>query len=328
MTPSPGVLVVDTDTGIDDAMALVHALLDNAPIELITTVHGNSDVDSCTRNALELLELTQTDIPVARGAQGPIIQGCGAAPQIHGIEGRGSLPAPVLRTRPVPGHAVQRILEMVASNPSEVTIVAMGRLTNVALACLLEPQTMKSVRKVVWMGGAVSVSGNTSPVAEANLDGDPEALRIVLAHGVPLTILPLDVTMDVRLTQDDLNSLAASAHRAVVHLTRLVPFYLDAYEAILGVRECALHCGLLMGIVMDPSLVTASTRLPVTVELQGEHTRGMLVVDRREARGVRTPAVPSDIHTPEIITGVDGQKYKAQFLAALLGTTSTATGSR
>ncbi|MGW4031824.1 nucleoside hydrolase [Streptomyces sp. NPDC004838] len=177
---------------------------------------------------------------------------------VHGREGRGSLPAPALRTRPVPGHAVQRILETVAPNPSEVTIVAMGRLTNVALACLLEPETMKLVRNVVWMGGAVSVSGNTSPVAEANLDGDPEALRIVLAHAVPLTILPLDVTMDVRLTQDDLNGLATSAHPAVAHLTRLVPFYLDAYESILGVRECALRCGLLMGIVMDPGLVTSS----------------------------------------------------------------------
>ncbi|NNN33860.1 nucleoside hydrolase [Streptomyces sp. S3(2020)] len=127
----------------------------------------------------------------------------------------------------------------------------MGRLTNIALACALDPALMRTVGQVLWTGGAI----------------------------------------DVRLTETELEQQRHNAHPAVRQACAVTPYYMDFYESILGVRECAMHCGLLLGLAMDPTLVREARHLPVAVELGGKHTRGMMVVDRRTARhgGQDTP---------------------------------------
>lgn len=192
----------------------------------------------------------------------------------------------------------------------------MGRLTNLALAYRLAPELMRKAGSILWMGGAFSLSGNTSPVAEANLDGDPEAARIICMSGLPLTILPLDVTMEARITGDDVEKMRSVNHPGVQHLVRVVPYYLDFYQSILGVRECAGHCGLLLSIAVDPTLVTQTYRLPVSVETNGEFTRGMLVVDRRDLRSLTNRE--AGVHGVNVIFKADTERYHSTFMDAIL----------
>lgn len=315
-------VVIDSDTGVDDVWGIIQLVLDpTVDVIAVTTVFGNSDVDSCTGNALELIELCGADVPVHRGASEPFVDGCGPAPHVHGPTGRGGLGPAAPSTRPAPGTAAVRLAELAADRGNDLTIVAMCRLTNIALACMLAPEALRGIGGVLWMGGAIAVSGNTSQVAEANLHGDPEALQIILDRGVPLTILPLDVTMDVRIGDDDLRELLrGDPHPVVRHACAVMPYYLDFYESVLGVREAAMHCGLLAGIALDPTLVTEAHRISVAVELAGGHTRGMLVVDRRAHRRLAGLDHAGPDELPLVVFGVDGERYKEQLFAALTAT--------
>lgn len=310
-------ILIDSDTGLDDALGLVHGLPKHGDeIIGITTVFGNASVEDCTAHALELVELTGTDVPVVQGAPEPLISGCGPAPQVHGAHGRGPLPAAAPTRTAQPGYAAVHILEQAGKYGSDLVIVAMGRLTNVALAYRLDPTLMHSIGRIYWMGGAVSVSGNTSAVAEANVDGDPEAAAIICASELPLTILPLDVTMDVRFTEQDMRSLDRSNHPAITHLHAVIPYYLDFYESILGVREGSMHCGLLLGIALDPTLITEQHALSVGVETVGTLTRGMFVVDRREMRRINYKSA-ANTSKVSVVYAVDAQRYKSTLMTDL-----------
>src|SRR5579862_3680594 len=164
-------VILDTDPGIDDALALYLALA--APelqLEALTTVSGNVHVDLTTRNALALLELAgRSDIPVARGSDRPLVRQPVVADFVHGGNGLGNVELPAPQTRPVSQHAVDLIIERVMSAPGEITLVPIGPLTNIALAVRREPRIAHHVREVVIMGGAVRRPGNASPVAEFNI---------------------------------------------------------------------------------------------------------------------------------------------------------------
>lgn len=309
-------LHIDSDTGLDDAMALVHGMLDqDMEIVSITTVHGNGGVDDCTAHALELTELMGANTPVVQGAAGPIIDGCGPAPQVHGKFARGGLPPASVSRRKTEGYAANYLIDQARRYGHDLTIVAMGRLTNLALAYLLDPAVMNSIRQIYWTGGSISVPGNVRAVTEANLDGDPEAARVLFNSGAPLTILPLDVTMRALVTAEDVARMATSRIPGVLHLSRILPYYLDFYESILGVRAAAAHCGLLLSIAADETLIAKSHRLPVDVELGGNFTRGMLVVDRRSLRA-DTPTEQPGTRT-RVIFDADVDRYLSEFRAAL-----------
>ncbi|WP_296071444.1 nucleoside hydrolase [uncultured Agrobacterium sp.] len=309
--------LIDSDTGLDDAMGFVHAmLLPQVEIVGITSVFGNAEMIDCAYHALEIVDLMGRQIPVVPGAREPLVAGCGPAPQVHGAFGRGPLGKLDLHDRLGEGYAANFILDQIRAHGAGLTIVAMGRLTNIALAYKLDPELMRSVGAIYWMGGAIAVSGNTTPVAEANLDGDPEAARIICMSDLPLVILPLDVTMDARITADDVTAMGDVANPGVQHLTKILPYYLDFYESILGVRECAGHCGLLIAMAIDPSLILSSHRLPVAVETGGEFTRSMLVVDRRKLRSV---VAHEGYETGvSVVLKADTVRYHDQFMQAML----------
>lgn len=307
-------ILIDSDTGIDDAMAFVHGfLIPEIDILSVTAVFGNASMQDCANHAIEIIDLMGKEVPVIAGATKPLISGCGAAPEVHGAYGRGALGPLENGHRIAPGHAATHILEQVRTHGSDLTIVAMGRLTNIAIACSLDPDLMKTVGRIYWMGGVFSVSGNTSPVAEANLHGDPEAARIVLGAGLPLTVLPLDVTMQTLISHEDIRSLERSSHPGVRHLTQIVPYYLDAYERIIGVRKCAGHCGLLLAIAAYPELQLETEDRPITVETSGEFARGMLVVDRRNQPAPR----PLDVPLSTLVVKADQKKYHEMFMQTL-----------
>jgi purine nucleosidase len=196
-------IVLDCDPGVDDAWAILHALGDPG-LELagITTVAGNAGLGATTANALRLCEFAGADVPVVAGnavplGGGPLTGDVAGAGGVHGAGGLGEarLPAPV--TRPRDGHAADFLVETVGAAPGEVTIVATGPLTNVALALRRRPGLAEEARDVVVMGGSLG-AGNATPYAEFNIAADPEAAALVFAAGRPVTMVGLDVTLRFR----------------------------------------------------------------------------------------------------------------------------------
>lgn len=304
-------MVVDCDTGVDDAMAVLYGLL--APeIEVVAlgTVWGNIPVELATTNTLRLLEIVdRPDIPVAEGAGKPLV---GAKWElkggVHGEDGQGNtnLPAPKLRAS---GEtAAEQIVRLGRERPGELTLVPVGPLTNVATALALDPETAMRYRSCVLMGGNFLAPGNAARFAEANIWHDPEAAQIVLNAGWPVVAVGLDVTMKCLLDQPALDRLHASGTPAGQHIHRITDYYLTRYERRRGRRECAMHDALALGIAADPSLITSSRKTRVDVELTGTHTRGMTVAD------LRVWAEPGDT---TVVLEADGARFRDRWLEIL-----------
>ena len=206
-------IIIDTDPGIDDAMAILFAL--NSPeLEVVglTTIFGNVHTDLATENALRLLEFAgQRTIPVAHGATKPLHIGFEDAPTfVHGENGLGEIELPAATTQADARPAAQFIVDMIMAHPREITLVPVGPLTNIALALALEPRIVANVADVVIMGGAGAVNGNVNPAAEANIWHDPHAADRVFGAGWPLTMVGLDVTEKTVMDEDFLAGLRAS----------------------------------------------------------------------------------------------------------------------
>ncbi len=221
-------IIIDTDPGIDDAMAIFFAL--NSPeLELIglTTIFGNGFTNLTTMNALRLLEIAgRPDIPVAVGASQPIADHFSEpGVVVHGDDGQGNLHLPPPTTKPVEQNAVDFIIEQVMRAPREITLVPIGPLTNIALALQQEPRIAGAVREVVIMGGNAFCAGNITPAAEANIFHDPEAADVVFGAGWPVTMVGLDVTQKTIMTRAQLEKLAQSDNTMSKHLSAIIPFY-------------------------------------------------------------------------------------------------------
>lgn len=292
MTPIPPPVVIDTDPGVDDALALMLAL--RSPelcVELISTVAGNVTVEQATANARQILSLINPPhVPiVAQGAARPLRRPLHVSTFVHGVDGLGGLTQ--LRRSdgrlrylpprwPAAQHqAVRRLLRLVDTYGAELSIIALGPLTNIARAVQRAPEVMRRVGRVVIMGGAIAVPGNVNPVAEFNIFVDPHAADIVFACGLPITLIPLDVTRQVRLTQALLRRHVRGPGTTLVQaVRRMTRHVLDGPQRAQGM---AMHDPLAVAVALDASLVR-TTSLPVVVETQGQQTLGMTVADRRE----------------------------------------------
>lgn len=297
-------LIIDTDPGVDDALALILAMRSpGAVVEAITTVSGNVPVAQATRNALTVLDLLDLPRrpPVASGAEAPLERSPVTATEVHGADGLGELgrfrnpdggpryPSP--RGAPAAGDAVSMILDTIRRFPDEVTLVALGPLTNVARALLKDPDGVRRLRRLVVMGGAVAVPGNVTPVAEFNIFGDPQAARLVLRSGLPVTLVPLDVTRRVRVAPGDLAAVPGRVGQFLRDATGCAFRFAEAQE---GGSWFTLHDPLAVAVALDPTLVTAEP-LALDVEVAGELTMGMTVADRRPrpGRGTAGAVVPT-----------------------------------
>lgn len=297
-------ILIDTDPGIDDAMAILYAIA--APdIELVglSTVFGNVTTGIATRNALQLLELAGLDVPVAHGAEKPLRRDLAPPPDyIHGAQGFGEalLPAPSRKTDPRPGPRF--IIETILANPGEITLIPVGPLTNIALALREAPEIAKAVKKLVVMGGAVRTAGNVNEHAEANIWGDPDAAAEVFAAEWPMTLVGLDVTQEVRCKDHDLDPMRASSARCGPFLNDAAAFYFRFHERDRGFTGCYLH---------DPSAVICATHpewfetveAPLTVAVDGEALG-------RTREGGRGPSQRAAI-------GVDADAVRQRFLEVL-----------
>jgi len=229
-------VIIDTDPGIDDAAAILLALTSpELSLEAITTVYGNGPVDTCTDNVVRiLLAAGRLDIPVHKGAGKPLLRTAneGWALDIHGSDVMGGAGYPLStaqRNLPESRHASLEIIGRVMDSPGEVTIIALGRLTNVALALSLELRLVQSVAEIIVMGCAVSVPGNVSPVASANLYEDPEAAAIVYSSGVPLVQVGLDVCNRVTIDQGQLDLIQQAGTPTTRLLAAATPYLQRPY---------------------------------------------------------------------------------------------------
>jgi inosine-uridine nucleoside N-ribohydrolase len=240
----PRKLLIDTDPGIDDAMAIFYAL-ESPELEVVglTTVFGNADTDVTTRNALSLLEIAQrSDIPVAAGAVKPLAMDYrGPAAFVHGLDGQGGVELPAPATAALATDAAHFIIDTVMSSPGQITLVPLGPLTNVALAMLVEPRLTQHVAEIVLMGGAAFVGGNASPAAEANMLNDPEAADIVFGADCPIVMAGLDVTEQTFMTGDDLRRIANIDTPPARHLSAIVPYYANFFAQRLGIDGIHVH---------------------------------------------------------------------------------------
>jgi purine nucleosidase len=227
-------VIFDTDPGVDDAMALLF-LHHHPEIDLIgiTTVFGNASVDTTTRNALFLKREWNIPAPVARGegkTYDPMRNPVDWPVFIHGHDGLGNIDVPETIDLPVdPRPAHRFIIETVRANPHEVTLIAVGRMSNLAYALKEDPEIAGLVKQVIIMGGAFDVPGNITPAAEANIHGDPEAADVVMTAPWKVVVVGLDVTMKTVMTRTRLAGLVARGGERVRLLSDISQFYIDFY---------------------------------------------------------------------------------------------------
>lgn len=227
-------VIFDTDPGVDDAMALLF-LHRHPEIDLVgvTTVFGNASIETTTRNALFLKREWKFDAPVAKGADetiDPARPHAGWPTFVHGDDGLGNIGVPDVIDLPLdPRPAYQFIIDTVRANPHEVTLVAVGRMTNLALALRHAPDIAHLVKQVVIMGGAFDVPGNITPAAEANIHGDPEAADIVFTAPWKVVAAGLDVTAKTTMSRGFLDGMAAKGGPDVELLQRVSDFYIKFY---------------------------------------------------------------------------------------------------
>ncbi|MDR5700436.1 nucleoside hydrolase [Agromyces aerolatus] len=279
-------LIIDCDPGHDDAIALFLAFGDPAvEVAAVTTVRGNQSIEHVANNALILCDIAeQHAIPVAAGAHRPLVHD--PLPDL-GIHGRTGLDGPDLPepSRALdPRHAVQLMIDTIMAAPAgEITLVALGPLTNLALAVRLEPRIVERVAGVVTMGGGFHV-GNRTPVAEFNVLSDPEAAHIVYEAGWPVTIIGLDVTNTTTASPDVLGRIEAIDTPVARFVVELLAFYAKSYEGYEGMAGAftapPVHDACAVAYAIAPELFDV-VPAPVTVELTGSRTRGMTVADLR-----------------------------------------------
>lgn len=269
-------VIFDTDPGIDDAMAL-YLLARHPAIDLraVTTVFGNASVATTTRNALALTGFYGLDIPVAAGAAGPLAPGAGKdfPAHVHGDDGLGGMFAqlPAARRAADSRPAHELICEMVNAAPGEITLVAVGPMTNLALALRHDPGIVSKVRQVVVMGGAFGThghGGNVTPVAEANIINDPEAADRVFSAEWPVVLIGLDVTQEVVMGEDFLASLRGRGAGVGDFLWQATRHYQDFYHERDGIGGIYSHDTSAIAYLIDPSLFTLRAG-PVRVVTEG-----------------------------------------------------------
>ncbi len=275
----PTRIIIDTDPGVDDAFAFLLALASpEIKLEALTTTQGNVTLKRATRNALSVLELAHAGhIPVVSGSMFPLVQPLRVSASVHGESGIGNSKLPEPRAKPVPGHAVDYLIERVLAEPKEISIFPIGPLTNIALAIRKEPRFASAVKELVIMGGAILESGNITPLAEFNIYVDPHAAHIVFHSGIPITLIPLDVTHKCLLKLEHVERL--------MKIDSPIPrFIKDAIEVYLkfsferGFDGVALHDPLTLATIIAPDLLSLKEYY-IDVDISGGVSMGKTFAD-------------------------------------------------
>lgn len=312
-------IILDTDTGVDDALAILLAMRSpELQVEAITAVSGNVHVDHCVRNILMTLEVANPEKrpAVARGEEKPLAgpsvfadhvhadDGLGGVSQLLTPDGERAYPDPEDRLSPTP--AVNLILDIIERHPDEITLVAVGPLTNVARAIIKNPFRMRKLKEIVIMGGAFRVYGNVSTVAEFNIYADPHAAQVVCDSGIPTLFVPLDVTMQAVLTAPEIDHYAAQGNSTAAFVKDCTDHYVAFHQQRKDLDGCFIHDALAVAAVYRPDLFTMADAR-INVETAGDLTFGMTVADLRPA------FMPGEGSNGRVCTDVDADVFISLF---------------
>jgi len=303
-------ILIDTDAGVDDALAIIYAMRSpEIRVRAITTVAGNVEVDKCTRNVRLLLEyFSDAEKPeVVQGARKPMKADLVTAPEVHGVDGLGN-------TQPRQRHAqrsggdrgAECIRDFCEAYSGQLIVVALGPLTNIARALKKYPKSLSKVKRIVTMGGAFRVPGNTGPVAEFNYFVDPHAAHTVMNSGLPITVVPLDLTQQMVFTRTEaLQATRGSGSRLSAFVLQFTRGYMRYHLKTEGFDGGFLHDPMAVAIAADSSLARVLS-MHVDVEQSSRLTRGMSVADFRRKPDATAPLV-------EIALAVDKKRFRKHF---------------
>ncbi|MCF6514471.1 nucleoside hydrolase [Blastococcus sp. MG754427] len=275
-------LVIDTDPGIDDALAILLALASpEVDLRLVTTVHGNVELAQVTENALRVLHLAgRSDVPVAAGARSSLVHPQPErAGHVHGAAGLGGVELAPSPAAADPRPAVAALAELLLASPTPVTVAAIGPLTNIALLVAGYPEAAGRIGRLVVMGGSAGRGGNVTAAAEFNIWSDPEAAQVVLSSAVPTVLVGLDVTLPTVLTEEGIARFAGAGpvgRSAAAILQEYVDHARDAY----GVAGVVVHDALALTEAIAPGTL-GTVRRDVVVDTTAGPGRGQTLVDRR-----------------------------------------------
>jgi inosine-uridine nucleoside N-ribohydrolase len=278
-------IILDCDPGHDDMMAIMLASV-SEEIEIlgITTVAGNQTGDKTFENARRILTLIgREDLPLARGADKPIIRELMVAPQIHGKSGLDGAELPEPDAPFLDCHAVDFIIATVKQSKEKVTLVPTGPLTNIGLALIKAPEIKENIKEIVLMGGAVYDS-NMTPGSEFNIFVDPEAAREVFLCGLPITMIGLDVTNKSLITFEQIEEMCSWGGKMSSIVGPLMKFFAQANLKMFGINGAPIHDALAVAAVINPDVVECE-HLFVDIETHGELTRGQTVADVYKVTG-------------------------------------------
>jgi len=305
-------IVLDTDPGVDDALAIIYAL--NHPdlqVHAITTVCGNIGVDQATINTQIVLSLLDCVVPLAMGQNQPIYYPLQTAPHVHGLDGLGNVSVQFesLEEQVVKKSAVELILDFVAKFPDQLRLVCIGPLTNIAQAILANSPLMRRTKEIILMGGAFEQRGNVTTSAEFNIYVDPHAAKIVLESGVPITILSLDLTHQVILSADRLHQATLCSNAPWRDFTwSITQPCMRFHQHQEGFHGMYLHDPLAVGYLLRPDLFK-TVPAEVRVETSSSSTRGMTVANLHQQ-----PMTPN----AQICVAVKVEQFLNHFLQTLL----------
>lgn len=306
-------LIIDVDTGIDDALAILYALGEkNSDLIGLTTTYGNIGLEEATRNSLAILDLVGAHhVPVYKGAAHSLAdtqyERREVTLRVHGADGIGDAGIETSTRSPEKEDAVDFIINAARTYGKNVTLVCVGPLTNLAHAYQKDPEAVRLLDEIVIMGGALTVPGNTTPFAEANIIEDAEAAKIILESALPLKIVGLDVTMRTYLTQEQTNQWLDFGTKRAELVAKMTEYYFTSYQETMGMPGCALHDPLAVALALYPDLVR-TLALNLTVELD-EPARGLTIGDYARLH-------ETDPKT-EVCIAVHVEEFLARFMKAM-----------
>ena len=326
LAQEPQRVIIDTDPGTDDALAILLAL--NSPelrVEALTIVAGNQTASKGLENALKVVSLAgRCDLPVAKGAERPLHSQLVVDRFWNGPNGLGGAELPPSRCKADARFGPDLIIELVHKYPHEITLIPIGPETNIALAVLKDPSIVPLVKRVVLMGGSIS-GGNVNAAGEFNVFCDPEAAYIVFNAGWPITMVGLDVTEITLITNAQAAELEQNAGPVAKFAAKLARFQIGLYQGT-GFAGGAIHDALAVGAVIDPSFLKTRA-MRVDVETEGRFARGETIanrhgtVDKVVAEGDLLVSVGVEPVQPnvDVAIGIDSERFLTFFISRLKG---------
>lgn len=304
--------IIDADPGIDDAAAIITCLRLGLDVLAISTVHGNSPLEDTLRNALRIKDLLHSKVPVFAGCSRAILEPMLNATEVHGRDGLADLDWPPPQSVQEPMHAIDMILTQSYLHPTALSVLALGPLTNIAVALIKDPSLAQRINRLVIMGGTSSARGNTTMVGEFNFTADPEAASIVLKAGIPITLVPWETCFHNLITLEQLERDGKEGLQSPFanRFLEMVNELLNRTEKNLGYPGFLLCDLIAAALILEPSIIEEEERLYVAVETCGTYGRGLTAIDYARVSGYEPNC--------SLVLGVDTDKVAALLRQALI----------